>query len=160
MKKSTKFLLLLILLSSCQEVTIDKNEIGVYFKRFGGGIDTNKVYKPGNYKIPNWDYIVTYNYQVQNGLVEYYEEDQIVYKIYYKFKFVKEKLALYHYYLGGEPNNKVETSIKKEIGKLIDNKPSSINDYELLSYKLLTSCKSELLNKYIDLIEIKINQEK
>jgi len=89
MKKSTKFLLLLILLSSCQEVTIDKNEIGVYFKRFGGGIDTNKVYKPGKYKIPNWDYIVTYNYQVQNGLVEYYEEDQIVYKIYYKFKFLK-----------------------------------------------------------------------
>ena len=61
-------LMLLVLFSSATFLTIDAGERGVLFRRFGGGIDTTKVYPPGFQVLAPWNKM--YVYDVREKQVE------------------------------------------------------------------------------------------
>lgn len=152
-----KYILAFLLIQSlvaCQQVEVNKNEVGVYFKRFGGGVDTSKIIKPGKYSIPNWDYITTYQIAASEGEFVYSKTPEKKYIIQYTFQLDKEKVALYHNFIGGNPTNYAERGIKEHLDK-----QSAIEIQEFVvqdSQNQLMKYKKAVENYYIKLVDLKI----
>ena len=146
-------LFLFITFTSCQEVTIEENEIGIYFEKFGGGVDTTKVYQSGSYNVPNWNYFITYEKGSIKG--EFTDFAEVFGSIEYEYKLIERDANKYHYFIGGDPALRVNKSIEQEVYKLDS---ATVNDNsDILQDILYKKCRSKLLKEYIDLQYLVIN---
>lgn len=119
-------LLLLAILWPYIFVTIRSGEAGVYFKRFGGGTVTDKVYGEGFHIVPPWNKMTVYNMRFQTSAhdmdVLTAKGMQVHVKLAIRFKPEYETLAVMHQRVGPDyfktviiPD--VEATIRKLIGK-------------------------------------------
>ena len=51
----------ILIFSSATFLTIDAGERGVLFKRFGGGLETEKIYNPGFHVVAPWNRMYVYD---------------------------------------------------------------------------------------------------
>ena len=58
-------LIVILSLSNSLFLTIDAGERGVLFKRFGGGLDKESIYKPGFHVIAPWNKMFVYGVREQ-----------------------------------------------------------------------------------------------
>ncbi|MEM9834966.1 MAG: prohibitin family protein [Bacteroidota bacterium] len=61
-------LIAIIIFSNATFVTIDAGERGVLFRRFGGGLEKEKIYQPGFHIVAPWN--AMYNYSVREEQLE------------------------------------------------------------------------------------------
>lgn len=151
MKHFTFQIIIIILLSSCQEVIVSDNETGVHFKRFGGGVDTAKVYKKGSYLIPNWDYFIKYNTRSKKGNI--IENGKI--KIRFESKLNEKDAGKFHYSIGGDPIERATRIIEEESINL-DYSKINLNNKLQFQLQLFEKCKSKLSKDYIELRKLSI----
>ncbi|MEL6672026.1 MAG: hypothetical protein AAFR61_07530 [Bacteroidota bacterium] len=117
---NTRRISLLTLLSlfacvSCQSVSVGPNQVGVIFKKFGGGVDTTEYLLAGNHLIGNSDRLILYDYVdlEESFLYEVAGPDSQSYTVELDvlYQLLPEKASLiekylgegYQYFLIGEP---------------------------------------------------------
>lgn len=107
---------LLILLSNTTFLTIDPGKRGVKFKRFAGGLDTEKVYNQGFHVLAPWNKMFVYDVRVNEAFEEMDVLSQnglnIQIDLTYRFKPEAEKIGFLHQEIGTDYENKI---IKPEI---------------------------------------------
>ena len=69
-------IILILVMSRTTFLTIDPGYAGVLFKRFGGGIDKEKVYNPGFHLVAPWNKMYVYDIRIK----EHYEEMEVLSK--------------------------------------------------------------------------------
>lgn len=143
---------------------VGKNERGVLFRRFANGIDTSKVYLPGEYKVKTYDRFIKYNIDSISE-INFFESKTklgrtITFKLNYSYKLIPEKVALMEYYIGSDYH---EIIVKKRIQNSIDELVLESNeDFEnkvqtnALEEALLKLSKKEIEKRYVELLELTI----
>lgn len=158
MKQLIILILVLFLIPSCHYVQVAEGETGVYFKRFDGGVDTDKIYEPGTYFVPNWDNITIYNTGAQIGEIHDYEGNEIKVKVKYEFRLIEEKANTYHNKLGGDPIDRVRDVVEEEYKREVIGRDVIINslNVEVVEDNLLRNCQYRLAEQFIELSKLKI----
>gem|GEM_PF-4168929 len=131
---------------SCQQVTIDHNEIGLIFKRFGGGASSSYKLEAGSYTIPKWNRVIIYNTALDSNSIDIVNED-LNYTISFSYHLDKKKMFFYHNYYGGDPATYAERAVKgvvmkESIEKLLCMSAKSIAQ-EFNSKRLLPQIQSD-----------------
>jgi len=153
MKNFTFQIIIIIFLSSCQNVIVSDNEKGVHFKRFGGGVDTTKVYKKGSYLIPNWDYFVKYDTRLKKGNIIEIENGKIT--IRFESKLNEKDVGKFHRSIGGDPTERASRIIEEELINFDFSKINLKNKFQF-QLQLFEKCKSKLSKEYIELSKLSI----
>lgn len=120
------FLLLVAILWPSVFVTIHAGEAGVYYRRFGGGTEIDKVYGEGFYVVAPWDIMTVYNVRFQTNP---HEMDvltsrgmQVHVKMAIRYQPEYDTLGVLHQKVGPDYFKKVivpdvEATIRKVVGK-------------------------------------------
>ena len=61
-------LILILVFSNATFLTIDPGNKGVLFKRFGGGLQKDKIYKQGFHIVAPWNNMIVYDVRIKEGL--------------------------------------------------------------------------------------------
>ncbi len=157
-------LIFLSLVASCQSVKVRKNERGVIFKKFGGGVDTSQVYLPGKYSISNNDRLIIYNIDLEHGDEEFRvlskDNIEITVMLKYSFKLIPEEVALLHYYIGANyresiVKREVHDGIKACVNNILSVEIPSIGN-EIIGEQILSIAKKKIRKRYINLESVLI----
>lgn len=116
----------ILIFSSATFLTIDAGERGVIFKRFGGGLDTENIYKPGFHVVAPWNKMFIYDVREQqleetmtvlssNGLNIALDATVRVNPTYSKIGFLHEKFG--REYMSSLVRPEVRSSVRKIIGR-------------------------------------------
>jgi regulator of protease activity HflC (stomatin/prohibitin superfamily) len=109
-------LLLLVTLSNTTFLTIDPGQKGVLFKRFGGGLDKEKVYNQGFHMILPWNKMYIYDVRVNESFekMEVLSKNGLTIKaeMSYRYKPMDDKIGFLHDEIGA---GYLERIIKPEI---------------------------------------------
>ncbi len=119
-------LIVVLILASFTFLTIDANERGVLFKRFGGGLDKEHIYEPGFHVIAPWNSIYLYDIREKqieesmtvlssNGLNIKLDVTVRVNPIYNKIGDLHEKFG--PHYMQSLVRPEVRSAVRKIIGR-------------------------------------------
>ena len=61
-------LILILMFSNATFLTIDPGQKGVLFKRFGGGLQKDKIYNQGFHVVAPWNNMILYDVRIKEGL--------------------------------------------------------------------------------------------
>lgn len=135
---------------SCQQVTIDHNEIGLIFKRFGGGASSSYKLEAGSYTIPKWNRVIIYNTALDSNSIDIVNED-LNYTISFSYHLDKKKMFFYHNYYGGDPATYAERAVKGVVMK------ESIEKLLCMSTSIrFVLFENALGNYFLDLDELEV----
>ncbi len=145
-------------------VVVANSERGVLFRRFANGIDTSKVYLPGEYKVKTFDRFIKYNIDIKSETNIFESKTKlgkpISLKLNYSYKLIPEKVALMEYYIGSNyPIIIVERRIQNSIDDLIIESTIDFgNKIETQEYEneLFNLAKNEIAKRYVELLELSI----
>jgi len=121
-------LVVLLILSSSTFLTIDPGQRGVLFKRFGGGIDTERIYGEGFQIVAPWNKMILYDVRTAEGL----EQMQVLSKngltikveLSYRYQPKQDKIGELHQeigkdYLGVIIIPEIRSATREVIGKYL-----------------------------------------
>lgn len=118
--------IVILIFSSATFLTIDAGERGVLFKRFGGGLDTEKIYRPGFHVVAPWNKMFVYDVREKqieetmtvlssNGLNIALDATVRVNPTYAEIGFLHEKFG--ENYMNSLVRPEVRSSVRKIIGR-------------------------------------------
>lgn len=116
----------ILIFSSATFLTIDSGERGVLFKRFGSGLDTEKIYRPGFHVVAPWNRMFVYDVREKqieetmtvlssNGLNIALDATVRVNPTYADIGFLHEKFG--ENYMNSLVRPEVRSSVRKIIGR-------------------------------------------
>ncbi|HKK77465.1 MAG TPA: prohibitin family protein [Saprospiraceae bacterium] len=116
----------ILIFSSATFLTIDAGERGVLFKRFGGGLETEKIYSPGFHVVAPWNKMFVYDVREKqieetmtvlssNGLNIALDATVRVNPTYSDIGFLHEKFG--ENYMNSLVRPEVRSSVRKIIGR-------------------------------------------
>lgn len=116
----------ILIFSSATFLTIDAGERGVLFKRFGGGLETEKIYSPGFHVVAPWNRMYVYDVREKqieetmtvlssNGLNIALDATVRVNPTYSDIGFLHEKFG--ENYMNSLVRPEVRSSVRKIIGR-------------------------------------------
>lgn len=152
-------ILLVLLFSNSIFYTIGNGERGVIFKRFGGGLDKEKVIKEGfHFKAP-WDQIIIYNIkkQEQEEMLDVLSSNGLAIKLDVSIRFrpVVDKIGYLHNEIGESYLStiiipEVRSSTRRIIGKYTPEELYS-SKREVIQTEIMEQALTVLQKNYIDL---------
>jgi len=118
--------IIVLIFSSATFLTIDAGERGVLFKRFGGGLETEKIYRPGFHVVAPWNKMFVYDVREKqieetmtvlssNGLNIALDATVRVNPTYAQIGFLHEKFG--ENYMNSLVRPEVRSSVRKIIGR-------------------------------------------
>jgi regulator of protease activity HflC (stomatin/prohibitin superfamily) len=118
--------IIILIFSSATFLTIDAGERGVLFKRFGGGLETEKIYRPGFHVVAPWNKMFVYDVREKqieetmtvlssNGLNIALDATVRVNPTYAQIGFLHEKFG--ENYMNSLVRPEVRSSVRKIIGR-------------------------------------------
>lgn len=157
--------------ANTSNVEIKENEMGVHFKRFGGGVDTSKFFLPGKYDIPAYDRIIIYKLDTrsQREVINIQSKDDVSIDIVvkYTFKPIPQKIAYLEYYIGANfLKHSVQPRLIPVVKKYFENllrQEISLENKSEFELNIFTKAKNEIEKKYVELesfhiLEIQIKE--
>lgn len=118
--------LVILIFSNATFLTIDSGSKGVLFKRFGGGLEKDKIYNQGFHVVAPWNNMIVYNVRIQ----EDFEEMSVLSKngltidvdLSYRFTPVPGKIGYLHDEIGVDYQERivipeVRSATREVIGK-------------------------------------------
>lgn len=160
--------IVILLFNSCKkkEVEIGFNERGVMFEKFGGGVDTTKVYEPGRYNIPDYNQLIIYNVDLNKKEEEFVFKSKdgirMIANIQSTYKPIPDKISLLHFYIGKDYYKNV---VRRGIQNTIENyfEEYLVNDIDFIENgkyndELFPVAKKEISKRYVDLESLEIRE--
>jgi regulator of protease activity HflC (stomatin/prohibitin superfamily) len=149
----------ILIFSSATFLTIDAGERGVLFKRFGGGLETEKIYSPGFHVVAPWNRMYVYDVrekQVEetmtvlssNGLNIALDATVRVNPTYSDIGFLHEKFG--ENYMNSLVRPEVRSSVRKIIGRYTPEELYSTKRDEVQT-EIEEELENTLSNNYIAL---------
>lgn len=152
-------LVIVLLFSNSIFFTIGNGERGVIFKRFGGGLDTEKVYGEGFHAKAPWNIIYKYDVkkQEQEEMMEVLSSNGLEIKIDLSIRYrpIENEVGLLHNQIGADYVRKiiipeVRSSTRKVIGEYTPEELYS-SKREAIQQEILSMTAATLKENYIDL---------
>lgn len=156
--------ILFMLITNTTFITIEPGFKGVKFKRFAGGIDTEKIYDQGFHVVMPWDKMIQYDVRVN----EAYETMDVLSKnglsiaveLSYRFKPVAEKIGFLHEEIGKDYANRIlkpeiRSATREVIGKYLPEELYSTKR-EAIQDEIFTMTGESVDEKYIEVDAILI----
>ena len=157
--------LVLLTLGSGAFKTIDAGEKGVIFRKFGGGVDTSKVFQQGFHVIAPWNTLTAYNVRIKevplkgikvltnNGL-------EIDMDLTLRYSLTPEKVAVLHDIVGQNYENsivipEIRSATREVIGKYSPEELYSAKR-EIIQKEITNKTEVALKTKYINLDAVRI----
>ena len=158
-------ILVLLTLGSGAFKTIDAGEKGVIFRKFGGGVDTSKVFQQGFHVIAPWNTLTAYNVRIKevplkgikvltnNGL-------EIDMDLTLRYSLTPEKVAVLHDIVGQNYENsivipEIRSATREVIGKYSPEELYSAKR-EIIQKEITNKTEVALKTKYINLDAVRI----
>ena len=152
-------LMLFIILTNTTFLTIDPGHNGVLFKRFGGGLDKEKVYSQGFHVVAPWNTMFIYDSRIQ----ENFEEMNVLSKnglniqveLSYRYHPISEKIGFLHDNIGPDYHDRIlmpeiRSATREVIGKYLPEELYSVKR-EAIQDEIYNQTKAAVLEKYINL---------
>ncbi len=156
--------IIFMMLSNTTFLTIDPGEKGVVFKRFGGGLEKDKIYSQGFHVILPWNKMFIYDVRINEGS----EELQVLSKnglsitidLTYRFAPQAEKIGFLHDEIGPNYINRilkpeVRSATREIIGKYLPEELYSTKK-EAIQDEIFQATKAAIEPKHITLDAILI----
>lgn len=161
------FILVAILfLSSSTFLTINPGEKGVKFKRFGGGLQKDKIYDQGFHVIAPWNKMYIYNVQIN----EHFEKMNVLSKnglnieidLSFRFYPKRDKIGFLHNEVGQDYLRKIiipeiRSATREVIGKYLPEELYSTKR-EAIQEEILSITKEKVEAKYLVLDDVLIRE--
>ncbi len=122
------FLMGFLVLTNTSFLTIDPGEKGVLFKRFGGGLEKDKLYEQGFHVVAPWNKMYLYDVRIREGFekMEVLSKNglNIVIELSYLYSPVPDKIGYLHDEIGPDFLNRilipqVRSATREVIGKYL-----------------------------------------
>jgi regulator of protease activity HflC (stomatin/prohibitin superfamily) len=152
-------LMLLSILSNTTFLTIDPGEKGVLFKRFGGGLEKDKVYGQGFHVVAPWNKMFIYDVRIdeafetmdvlsKNGL-------NISVELSYRFHPLADKIGFLHDEIGKDYISRIikpeiRSATREVIGQYLPEELYSTKR-EAIQDEIFTKTKAAVETKHLDL---------
>ncbi len=120
--------ILIVIFSNATFLTIDPGNKGVLFKRFGGGLNKDKIYGQGFHIVAPWNSMIVYDVRIKEGL----EQMSILSKngltieveLSYRFRPITEKIGFLHDDIGRDYKERIivpeiRSATREVIGKYL-----------------------------------------
>ena len=159
-------LMIMMMLSNSIFLTIQPGQRGVLFKRFGGGLDKEEVYKQGFHVIAPWNDMFVYNVQTmedfekmevlsKNGLT-------IVVELSFRYQLEQDKVGYLHDEIGSKYLEKIlrpeiRSATREVIGKYLPEELYSTKR-ETIQDEIFQRTSKAVAEKYITLDAILIRE--
>ncbi len=152
-------IVIILIFSNSIFFTIGNGERGVIFKRFGGGLDTEKVYGEGFHAKPPWNILYKYDIkkQEQEETMEVLSSNGLEIKIDLSIRYrpIDEKVGFLHNQIGSDFVRKiiipeVRSSTRKVIGKYTPEELYS-SKREAIQQEIYSMTANTLKENFIDL---------
>lgn len=149
----------ILIFSSATFLTIDAGERGVLFKRFSGGLETEKIYSPGFHVVAPWNKMFVYDVREKqieetmtvlssNGLNIALDATVRVNPTYSDIGFLHEKFG--ENYMNSLVRPEVRSSVRKIIGRFTPEELYSTKRDEVQT-QIEEELESTLSNNYVEL---------
>ncbi len=161
-------LFLIVILSNTTFLTIDPGDRGVLFKRFSGGIDTEKIYDQGFHVIAPWNKMYIYDVKVN----EHFEKMSVLSKnglnieIDLSFRYFPDRneVGQLHNEVGQAYRDKIiipeiRSATREVIGKYLPEELYSTKR-EAIQEEIFKICKSKIAQKHLVLDDVLIREVK
>ncbi len=152
-------LMLFIILTNTTFLTIDPGHNGVLFKRFGGGLEKDKVYNQGFHVVAPWNKMFIYDTRIQ----ENFEEMNVLSKnglniqveLSYRYNPISDKIGYLHDNIGADYHDRIlmpeiRSATREVIGKYLPEELYSVKR-EAIQDEIFTQTKTAVLEKDINL---------
>lgn len=159
-------LVLLLILSSSTFLTIDPGQKGVLFKRFGGGIDKDKIYGEGFQMVWPWNKMILYDVRTDEGLetMEVLSKNglNISVELSYRFMPMSNKIGDLHQEIGSEYKRRIlipeiRSATREVIGKYLPEELYS-SKREAIQDEIFQRTKNAVEPKHLTLDAILIRE--
>lgn len=152
-------LMVLVVFSSATFVTIDAGERGVLFRRFGGGLDMENIYRPGFHVLAPWNTMHRYDVREKqleekidalsnNGLNIALDVTVRIHPAYDEIGFLHENFG--QDYLNTLIRPEVRSAVREAIGKFTPEELYSTRRDEVQTL-IQTDLEESLINNFISL---------
>ena len=149
----------ILIFSSATFLTIDAGERGVLFKRFGGGLETEKIYSPGFHVVAPWNRMFVYDVREKqleetmtvlssNGLNIALDATVRINPAYTDIGFLHEKFG--ENYMNSLVRPEVRSSVRKIIGRFTPEELYSTKRDQVQT-QIEEELEKTLLNNYVEL---------
>lgn len=162
------FLMLFVMLSNTTFLTIDPGQKGVLFKRFGGGLEKDKLYNQGFHIVAPWNKMYIYDVRIQ----EDYEKMEVLSKnglqidieLSYLFNPLANRIGHLHDEVGPDYLNRIlkpqiRSATREVIGKYLPEELYS-TQREAIQDEIFQQTKQEVEPKNLHLDAILIREVK
>ena len=152
-------LMLFIILTNTTFLTIDPGHNGVLFKRFGGGLDKEKVYGQGFHVVAPWNTMFIYDSRIQ----ENFEEMNVLSKnglniqveLSYRYHPISDQIGFLHDNIGPDYHDRIlmpeiRSATREVIGKYLPEELYSVKR-EAIQDEIYTQTKEAVFEKFINL---------
>lgn len=160
-------LFLFVLLSNTSFVTIDPGEKGVKFKRFGGGIDKEKIYDQGFKVVMPWDKMIVYDVRTQEA---YDNEMSVLSKngltidveLSYRYMPMADKIGYLHDEIGKDYHERIikpeiRSATREVIGKYLPEELYSTKR-EAIQEEIFERTRDQVGKKYIVIDKVLVKE--
>lgn len=150
-------LMFFVILTNTTFLTINAGENGVLFKRFGGGLDKEKVYSQGFHVVAPWNKMFIYDTRIQ----ENYEKMEVLSRnglnieveLSYRYTPVVERIGYLHDNIGPNYNDRIlmpeiRSATREVIGKYLPEELYSVKR-EAIQDEIFTQTRDAVLEKDI-----------
>ena len=156
----------IMILSNTTFLTIEPGNSGVLFRRFGGGLDTHKIYQQGFHVVAPWNRMYIYDIRIREG----YEKLQllsrngltIAVELSYLFNPIEEGIGLLHNEVGTDYVNRIlipgiRSATREVIGKYLPEELYS-SKREAIQEEIFSATRDAVAPKNINLEAILIRE--
>ena len=159
-------LLLFIVLSNTTFLTIEPGEKGVLFKRFGGGLEKDKIYDQGFHLIMPWNKLFIYDVRINEAVetMEVLAKNGLTIKteMSYRYRPVSEKIGYLHDKIGSNYLERIikpeiRSSVREVIGKYLPEELYSTKR-EAIQDEIFLQTKEAIGEKYLFLDAVLIRE--
>ncbi len=153
-------------LSNTTFLTIDPGEKGVLFKRFGGGLDKDKLYSQGFHVVAPWNKMYIYDVRIKEGFdkMEVLSKNglNIAIELSYLYQPLADQIGYLHDEIGPEYLNRillpqVRSATREVIGKYLPEELYS-TQREAIQDEIFEETKASVSSKHVHLDAILIRE--
>lgn len=150
-------LMFFVILTNTTFLTIDAGEHGVLFKRFGGGLDKEKIYGQGFHVVAPWNRMYIYDTRIQENFekMEVLSRNglNIEVELSYRYKPVVDRIGHLHNNIGEFYNDRIlmpeiRSATREVIGKYLPEELYSVKR-EAIQDEIFTQTRDAVLEKDI-----------
>ena len=148
-----------IILTSTTFLTIDPGQNGVLFKRFGGGLNKDKVYNQGFHVVAPWNKMYIYDVRVNEGFekMDVLSKNglSITVELSYRFNPLSQKIGFLHDEIGTDYVNRIiqpeiRSATREVIGKYLPEELYSTKR-EAIQDEIFNRTKTAVTEKHLNL---------